>query len=97
MNKPMKYQLFTYEAERGPRSGLTVGEDHTLQPALWIGPPKLMGEGLVSWKASSEGSVAILRDGSTDRRRLRARSPGKTSITVAIGDTTTTVEIEVVP
>jgi 2-keto-4-pentenoate hydratase/2-oxohepta-3-ene-1,7-dioic acid hydratase in catechol pathway len=27
MNKPMKYQLFTYEAERGPRSGLTVGED----------------------------------------------------------------------
>jgi hypothetical protein len=36
-------------------------------------------------------------DGSSDRRRLRARAPGKATITVAMGDVHTTVDVEVVP
>ena len=43
------------------------------------------------------GPIAVLRDGSVDRRRLRARAPGKVTVTVALGDTKTDVEIEVVP
>jgi hypothetical protein len=81
----------------GAAIGLTVGEDLTLQPALWNGPQRLMGEGQVTWTSSNEGALALLRDGSTDRRRLRARAPGKTTITVALGAATTSVEIEVVP
>ena len=39
----------------------------------------------------------MLRDGSSDRRRLRARAPGKTTVTVALGDAKTTLDVEVVP
>jgi hypothetical protein len=39
----------------------------------------------------------VLRDGSSDRRRLRARAPGKTTITVTHGEAKATMEIEVVP
>jgi hypothetical protein len=80
----------------GGAIGLTVGEDLTLQPALWNGAQRLSGDGDVTWKSSNEGALAILRDGSTDRRRLRAREPGKTTITVSLGDTQASVEIEVV-
>ena len=83
----------------GASIGLAVGEDLTLQPALWNGAQKLAGEGQVTWTSSAgeAGPIAVLRDGSVDRRRLRARAPGKTTITVALGDTKTAVEIEVVP
>jgi hypothetical protein len=83
----------------GGSIGLAVGEDVTLQPALWNGAQRLSGEGQVVWEATEgdEGAVSILRDGSTDRRRLRARAPGKATITVALGEAKTTVEIEVVP
>lgn len=83
----------------GASIGLAVGEDITLHPALWNGAQKLAGEGQVTWTSSAgdAGPVAILRDGSVDRRRLRARTPGKATITVSLGDTKTDVEIEVVP
>lgn len=94
-----KISLAKRDGDRiGGSIGLTVGEDITLQPALWNGAQKLSGEGDVTWTSSSgdEGPIAILRDGSVDRRRLRARAPGTTTITVALGDAKTTVEIEVV-
>lgn len=83
----------------GAAIGLAVGEDITLQPALWNGAQKLAGEGQVAWTSSEgdAGPIAILRDGSADRRRLRARAPGKATLTVALGDVQTTVDIEVVP
>jgi hypothetical protein len=43
------------------------------------------------------GPVAILRDGSADRRRLRARTPGRATVIVALGDVQATVDVEVVP
>jgi hypothetical protein len=76
---------------------LTVGEDVTLVPALWNGAQRLSGDGNAAWTASAAEPIAILRDGSADRRRLRARAPGKTTITVALGEVQASVDVEVVP
>jgi hypothetical protein len=81
----------------GGAIGLAVGEDVTIQPALWNGAQKLAGEATLSWKVSNETAVSVLHDGSSDRRRLRARAPGKATVTVAFGDQSATVDIEVVP
>ena len=76
--------------------GLAVGEDITLVPALWSGAQRLAGEGEVTWTVSGDRVVSVLRDGAPDRRRLRARAPGKATITLALGQATTTLELEVV-
>jgi hypothetical protein len=81
----------------GGAIGLAVGEDITLQPTLWNNAQRLSGDADAVWTVSQEGTVTVLRDGSPDRRRLRARAPGKTTITVAAGDARATVELEVVP
>ena len=77
--------------------GLAVGEDVTIAPALWNGAQRLSGAADAEWTVSNEGTVSVLRDGSPDRRRLRARAPGKTTVTVALGDVQATVDVEVVP
>ena len=77
--------------------GLAVGEDITIAPALWNGAQRLDGAPDAEWTVSNEGTVSVLRDGSPDRRRLRARAPGIATITVALGDLTTAVDVEVVP
>ena len=77
--------------------GLAVGEDVTITPALWNGAQRLSGASDATWTVSHEGTVAVLRDGSSDRRRLRARAPGKTTVTVALGDARASVDVEVVP
>ncbi len=77
---------------------LAVGEDVTLVPALWSGAQRLAGDGDLRWHAEGDAAaVAILRDGSADRRRLRARAPGATTITVALGALTAAIDVEVVP
>jgi len=81
----------------GGAIGLAVGEDLTIQPTLWNGAQRLSGDGDAQWTVSNEGTLSLLRDGSSDRRRLRARTPGKTTVTVALGEAKTSVEIEVVP
>ena len=81
----------------GSAIGLAVGEDVTIQPTLWNGAQRLAGDSEAAWTVSNQGTLSVLRDGSSDRRRLRARSPGKATVTVAHGDTKATVEIEVVP
>lgn len=77
--------------------GLAVGEDITLVPSLSSGAQKLAGAPDTTWSVSGEGAVTVLRDGSSDRRRLRARAPGKTTVTVALGDAKTSIDVEVVP
>jgi hypothetical protein len=77
--------------------GLTVGEDVTLVPTLWHGAQKLAGDGNATWTVDNGGALAVLADGSADRRRLRARAPGRATVTVALGDIQTTVDVEVVP
>jgi hypothetical protein len=77
--------------------GLAVGEDLTLVPSLFNGAQKLAGDPDAQWTVDNDAALVVLRDGSTDRRRLRARAPGKAIVTVAIGDAKTTVDVEVVP
>jgi hypothetical protein len=78
--------------------GLAVGEDVTLVPTLWNGAQRLGGDADPKWTVSAQGEpLAILRDGSSDRRRLRARAPGKATVTVAVGESKATVDVEVVP
>ena len=81
----------------GGAIGLAVGEDVTLVPALWNEAQRLTGEADAVWTVSDGNAVSVMRDGSADRRRLRARAPGKATVTVAAGDTQASVEIEVVP
>jgi hypothetical protein len=77
--------------------GLTVGEDVTLVPTLWNGAQRLGGDAEATWTVDANGPLAVLRDGSADRRRLRARAPGTATVTVALGEAHTTVEVEVLP
>ncbi len=77
--------------------GLTVGEDVTLVPTLWNGAQRLAGSGDATWSVDAEGALAVLRDGSADRRRLRARAPGKATVTVALGDAKASFDVEVLP
>ncbi|NVB80345.1 MAG: hypothetical protein HOV81_18270 [Kofleriaceae bacterium] len=77
--------------------GLAVGEDITLVPSLFNGAQKLAGAPDTTWSLSGEGVVTVLRDGSSDRRRLRARAPGRTTVTVALGDAKASIDVEVVP
>jgi len=92
-----KLTLARRDGERvGNAIGLAVGEDVTLVPAAWHGAQRLGGDLAATWTSSSD-AITLLPDGSTDRRRLRARAPGKATITVALGDARTTVDIEVVP
>jgi hypothetical protein len=76
---------------------LAVGEDVTLVAALWNGAQRLSGDSEATWTTTAAaGPIAILRDGSADRRRLRAQAPGASTVTVALGEITATVDIEVV-
>jgi len=77
--------------------GLTVGEDLTLEPALWNGPQRLAGEQDLQWTVSDDHALAVLPDGSASRRRLRARAPGQATVTVALGASKATLDVEVVP
>lgn len=76
--------------------GLAVGEDVTLVPTLWNGAQRLGGDADAQWTVSADGPLTMLRDGSSDRRRLRARAPGKATVTVAFGDAKTSVDVEVI-
>lgn len=77
--------------------GLAVGEDITLVPTLWFGAQRLSGDGEAQWSVSDDKAIVMLRDGSTTRRRFRARAPGKATVTIALGETKTTFDLEVVP
>jgi hypothetical protein len=77
--------------------GLAVGEDVTLVPSLLHGAQKLAGNASATWSVDVPGPLAILEDGSPDRRRLRARAPGKARVTVALGDAQASLDVEVVP
>jgi len=77
--------------------GLAVGEDVTLVPSLFNGAQKLAGNSDATWTVDNQTALVVLQDGSSDRRRLRARAPGKTKVTVALGDAKTTLDVEVVP
>jgi len=76
---------------------MTVGEDVTLVPSLWNGAQRLGGDADVTWTQSADTPIAVLRDGSLDRRRIRARAPGTSTVTAAFGAARAALDVEVVP
>lgn len=89
--------LATRDGDRiGGSLGLAVGEDITLVPTLFNGAQKLAGDPDAQWTIDNEASLVVLRDGSLDRRRLRARAPGHAKLTIALGTATTSLDVEVV-
>src|SRR5262249_39356918 len=76
--------------------GLVVGEDIALVPALWNGSQRLAGTADAVWAATPDNAVSLMRDGSADRRRLRARAPGQAVVTVTVGGVTAALAVEVV-
>jgi hypothetical protein len=81
----------------GGTVGLAVGEDVTLVPTLWNGAQQLSGETAATWTLTGDAGFSVLPDGAADRHRLRARTPGKATLVVAMGDAKTTLALEVVP
>ena len=77
--------------------GLAVGEDLALVPTLWSGTQRLAGDLAATWSIDGDAQLTVLQDGAGDRRRLRARGPGKATVTVAVGDAKATLALEVVP
>jgi hypothetical protein len=77
--------------------GLAVGEDLTLAPTMWNGAQQLSGEVEGQWTITGDAKLSVLRDGANDRRRLRARAPGKATLVVAMGDARATLDLEVLP
>ena len=92
----------TIERENGERVAgalqLVADEDVRLQPALWNRMQRLEGASALDWSLDCAGScpVALLRDGTPHRRRLRAQRPGKATIVVAGLGLTEKLEVEVV-
>ena len=77
--------------------GLIVGEHVSIVPSVFHGTQKLAGEPDATWSVDNPNALAILHDGTQDRRRLRAQAPGKATITVAVGNATTKIDVEVMP
>ncbi len=77
--------------------GLMVGDDVTLTAAVYGGAVRLAGEADAQWSARDPATIALLGDGSLDRRRIHARAPGRTTVTVALGGASTALDVEVLP
>jgi hypothetical protein len=92
----------TLERDGGERIAGTVqlvaGEDLKLSPALWNRAQRLEGASALDWSIDCAGAcpVALLRDGTPHRRRLRAQRPGKATITIAGLGLRETLDVEVV-
>jgi hypothetical protein len=93
----------TFERDDGERVTeaiqLVAGEDIRLHPALWDRTQRLEGTSALEWSLECDGPcpAALLRDGTPQRRRLRAQRPGKASLVIAGLGLRETLAVEVVP
>jgi hypothetical protein len=77
---------------------LVAGEQLMLTSSLLAVSQRLAGEGDMAWTiAGDDSAIALLRDGSSGRRRLVARHAGTAHVTVSTLGVTTTVDVEVMP
>jgi len=60
---------------------LAVGESLRLRPVIYAGNQELAGQAETEWRVD-EGVAEVLRDGAPSRRRLIARAPGRTTVSV---------------
>ncbi len=75
---------------------LAVGESLRVRPLLYAGNQELAGTADTEWTVAA-GIAEVLRDGDPTRRRLIARTPGRTTVTVAALGLESTFELVVVP
>jgi hypothetical protein len=75
---------------------LLPGDELTLVPRPYLGALRLLGRSPVEWSVSGDG-VALLADGTPERRRLVARAPGTAMIAVEAFGFATELTVEVLP
>jgi hypothetical protein len=61
---------------------LVTGDVILLSPRVYAGTQRLAGNGESAWSVEPPGIARILRDGSSERRRLLAREPGEGMLSV---------------
>jgi hypothetical protein len=87
--------------ELGAPLQLVAGETRWLSPAIFGGAQRLAGAGDLAWQVTCDAqpcaAIALLTDGSNERRRLVARVPGKARIAIEGLGLHTDVDVEVVP
>jgi hypothetical protein len=81
--------------------GLVAGEEMKLSPALWHKAQRLEGLSSLEWKVEcadpASCPIALLRDGTPSRRRLRAQRPGKATVVIAGLGVSEKLDVEVMP
>jgi hypothetical protein len=83
--------------------GMVAGEEMKLAPALWHRAQRLEGLSSLEWTVDCGGGkadacpIALLRDGTPSRRRLRAQRPGKATIVIAGLGVSEKLDVEVMP
>jgi hypothetical protein len=93
----------TIERDTGERVAeqldLVAGEEVKLHPAVWHDGQRLEGAASLAWTLHCDGEcpVALMRDGSPHRRRLRAQRTGKATIVIAGLGIEERVGVEVMP
>ena len=75
---------------------LLQGDELSLSIAPYKDVTRLLGSSDAVWDASS-GAVSILQDGNPRRRRVIAREPGASTITVSCFDQQASIELVVLP
>ena len=87
-------------AELAPVTGsmqLVVGDDINLSAEPYAGDRRLAGEVVALWETPDPDVLQLLDAARPAQRRLRARAPGSTSVTVRTDSTTQTIQVEVLP
>jgi hypothetical protein len=93
----------TIERDSGERVAdaldLVPGEEVKLHPAVWHDGQRLEGASSLTWTLACDGPcpVALMRDGSPDRRRLRAQQVGKATVVIAGLGLEERLAVEVMP
>jgi len=77
--------------------GLPFAGDPLNHAALLNRGQKLSGRADVKWSVDKPEVLAVLADGTPERRRLRARAAGSATVTVALDGVTSSLEVEVQP
>lgn len=74
---------------------MVSGDEMVLEVAPYLDSQRLLGKGTSEW--STGPNVTLLRDGSPERRRVVARTPGEEDITVRAFGFEKTLHVEVLP
>jgi hypothetical protein len=75
---------------------LVVGDEMVLEVAPYLDSQRLLGKGTSEWSVAGS-TLTLLRDGSPERRRVVARTPGQEDITVRAFSFEHTLHVEVLP